>query len=122
MSVKRPGSSGCGTTVRDTARYDGILFDELPLNIIGCAPVCDGGRQRAWTRDLNPPRVIASRGQGFKSLQLLRQVHAWYCRVVLTIPDAEMPRRDPPRTGEHGAASHLLQLDNVLIPGHEPHH
>jgi hypothetical protein len=70
--VKRPGSSGYGTTVRDTARYDGISFDELPLNVIECAQSVMAGTT-SLDRDLNQPRVIASRGQGFKSLQLLRK-------------------------------------------------
>src|SRR6476660_6142189 len=31
-----------------------------------------------------------------------------------------MVRGDPSRTWEHGATSHLLRQDDVLIPGHEP--
>ncbi len=62
------------------------------------------------------PRSV---GCGHKRL-VLRQLHPRYCCVVLTVPHAQMPRSDPPRTGQHRATSHLLQLDNLLIPGHQP--
>ena len=69
---------------------------------------------------VRPPEVRPTVGRLRPQRLVLRQLHPWYSRVLLTVAHAQMPRRDPPRTGEHRAPSHLSQLDNLLVPGHQP--